>query len=165
MEDDTIEVVVPRRFRIRKDMARLTFGHEVEYHLPLDHPLTRLIRLELEQLPQDRLLWAIIATLLRHWWDDGRDRLTDAKDVLVGLIRGAYQNRKKIRENRRGRLTFHWKDGHVQPPEITILPLDGEDDGDGNDTLGRIEALPAPAMIVPSISLPSLPRTHIPRRK
>ncbi len=163
--EDEIEVVVPRHFRISKNKARLTFGQEVEYRLPLDHPLTRLIRLELECLPQDRLLWAIITTLLRHWWDNNLDRLTDTKDVVVGMIRAAYLNRKKIRENRRGRVLFHWKDGHVQPPEITILPTDGEDDGDGNDTLGRIEALPVPAVIVPSISLPSLPTAAIRRKR
>lgn len=162
---DSIEVIIPHTHRIRPDRVRLTFGRDVEYHMHRDHPLARLIELELECLPQDRLLWGIIATLLKHWWDGTKERLVSNTDALVGIMRGAYLNRKKIRENRRGRATFHWKDGHVQPPEVTILPTEGEDDGDGGDTLGFIEAIPAPARITPSISLPSLPRAPVQRKR
>jgi hypothetical protein len=168
MDEDSVdyfEVIIPHTHRIRPDRVRLTFGRDIEYHMHRDHLLARLIQMELECLPQDRLLLAIIATLLKHWWDGTKDHLVDKADALVGIMHGAYLNRKKIRENRRGRAMFHWKDGHVQPPEVTILPIEGEDDGDGGDTLGLIAAIPAPAKITPSISLPSLPRAPVQRRR
>lgn len=161
---------VPKFHRPRKDMVRLTFGHDKEYLLSRSHPLAALIEqelstlphnddllrtlnMELLYLPQDRQLWAIINTLLKHWFETPGDRITK-------IIRGLYLVRNKVRENHKGRILFHWKDQSVQPAEITLYS--DEDDGDGSDTFGQIPALPLPSAgptIIPSISLPSLPRT------
>ena len=165
---------VPRFHRPRKDVVRITFGYDKEYQIPRCHPLaelieqelatlphnddlTRTLALELLYLPQDRQLWAIVNTLLKHWFDNTGDRITK-------IIRGLYLVRNKVRENHKGRILFHWKDQSVQPAEITIYS--DEDDGDGTDTFGQIPALPLPSAgptIIPSISLPSLPRTPTPR--
>ncbi len=170
-----IEPTVPRFHRPKKDMVRITFGYDKEYLLARSHPLaelieqemmvlpkndglTRTLALELLYLTQDRQLWAIINTLLKHWFESPGDRITK-------IIRGLYLVRNKVRENHKGRILFHWKDQSVQPAEITIYS--DEDDGDGTDTFGQIPALPLPSNgpgIVPSISLPSLPRTPTPHR-
>ena len=176
MGTETFEESAPKLFRPRKDMVRITFGHDKEYllsrshplatliehelaALPHNEPLTRVFDLELLYLPQDRLLWAIINTLLLHWFADECDRITK-------IMRGLYLVRKKVRDNRKGRILFNWKDQSVQSPEITIF-ADDDDDGDGSDTFGQIPALPLPsdmAAVIPPISLPSLPRTPTPRR-